>query len=100
MIFVLLLVNILGLFNTTLTYSGYFLGYPQLCLTSDKNAKDINKSIYIRVADIRNTCARDTYVRNIYARGICTRESCIKDIYIKNTYAKGAYIKGADIKNT
>lgn len=49
--------------NIILTYFKYFLGYPQLCLTSTRSSKDTN-------------------IRNIYIKGICIKKSYVIGVFV------------------
>lgn len=76
------------MFDTILTYSKCFLGYPSLGSTSIRGAK---------YADIGDPWVKDSCIRDIYIRSACTEITYIWIAGAKSIDARGTYIRGAYI---
>lgn len=80
------LINILNM----LICFGKFSSFLQPNLFDGKDAKSINRVVYIRAVSIRNN-----YIKNTY-----TKSTTGNTFFIKSTYVKDAFVKIACTKST
>lgn len=92
LVFANLMINLLSLSNTILTYFWSFLGCPQLYLINAKGAKSADiRSPWVRNAYAwgiytKIACPEDIHIRGICIKGACTRNICTRGTYIKDKY--------------
>lgn len=90
--FVNLMINLLSLSNTILTYFWSFLGCLQSYSTNAKGVKSTDiRSPWVRSAYAGGIYTKIAYPKDIYIEGVCIKGTCTRDICTRGTYIKDKY---------